>query len=86
MYSTSVGASLKLIGTMMRPLPLTPKKLVSSRAELCDRIATRAPTGTPSSSSPAACDAARAASSEYVSDPHDRAGWSGSSTTATRCG
>ena len=43
MYSTSAAASRKLTGTRMRPLPLTPKKAVSRRAEFWLTIATRSP-------------------------------------------
>ena len=59
MYSTSSGARRKLTGTRMRPLPLTPKKLVSSRAEFWLTTATRSPWPIPSASSPAACARAR---------------------------
>ncbi len=43
MYSTSGGARRKFTGTRMRPLPLTPKKLVSRRAEFWLTTATRSP-------------------------------------------
>ncbi len=74
------------MGTSTRPQPLTPKKALSSRAELCDTIATRSPTPMPSASSPAACARARRASSAKVRSGQGAAGWSGSSTTATRSG
>ena len=47
------------MGTRMRPLPLTPKKPVSSRAEFWLTTATRSPGAMPSASSPAACARAR---------------------------
>jgi hypothetical protein len=75
-----------LTGTSTRPHPLTPKKDVRKRAELCETIATRPPTGTPISSSVAACARARRAISAYVISPQESAGWSGSSTTAMRSG
>jgi hypothetical protein len=50
-----------LIGTSTRPEPLTPKKLVSKRAELWLTIATRSPTAIPSASRPAAWARARVA-------------------------
>ena len=63
MYWISVTLSRKFTGTRTRPDPLTPKNEVSSRAELCDTTATRPPTGTPSSSSRAACARASVATS-----------------------
>ena len=84
MYSTSGGASRKLTGTRMRPLPLTPKKLVSSRAEFWLTMATRSPWPIPSASSPAAWARARSATCRQVSSPQDAAGWSGSSITPIR--
>ena len=47
MYLTSSATSRKLIGTRIRPEPDTPNSAVSSRAELCDTIATRSPTPMP---------------------------------------
>ena len=86
MYSTSAAARRKLIGTRMRPEPDTPKNDVSSRAELCDTMATRSPGPMPRRSNPAAWALARSARSANVSGSHGSAGWSGSSTTATRSG
>ena len=54
MYFTSSGESRKLIGTSTRPKPVTPKNAVSSRALLCETMATRSPNPMPSSSSLAA--------------------------------
>jgi hypothetical protein len=73
-----------LIGTNTRPNPLTPKKDVNSRAAFCDTTATRSPRAMPSASRPAACARARLAISRHVIDPHDAAGWSGSSTMPVR--
>ena len=84
MYAISSALSRKLIGTSTRPQPLTPKNDVKSRAELCDTTATRSPRARPSASRPAAWARARRATSFQVSDPHDGAGWSGSSTIPTR--
>ena len=72
------------MGTRMRPLPLTPKKPVSNRAEFWLTTATRSPGAMPSASSPAACARARSATCAHVSSPHEGAGWSGSSTTPIR--
>ena len=84
MYAISSALSRKLIGTSTRPEPLTPKSDVNSRAEFCDTIATRSPAPMPSASRPAACARARPAISRHVPEPHDAAGWSGSSTTPMR--
>jgi hypothetical protein len=53
-----------LTGTSTRPQPQTPKKETSRRAALCDTIATRPPTGTPSESSMAAWRSASPATHE----------------------
>ena len=86
MYFTSSATRRKLIGTRMRPDPDTPNSAVSRRDELWLTIATRSPTPIPSSSRPAAIARARSATWRYVSVPHDCAGWSGSSTMASRSG
>ena len=61
MYLTSSATSRKLIGTRTRPDPDTPNRAVSSRAELCDTIATRSPCAMPRASRPAAIARARRA-------------------------
>ena len=72
------------MGTSTRPKPLTPKKLVSSRAEFCETTATRSPWPTPSWSSAAAWARASWATRRYVSSPSPPPGGSGSSTMPTR--
>ena len=74
------------MGTKIRPLPLTPQKQVSRRPALCDTIATLAPNPTPSRSRPAPMASASSPSRVKVTSPMDGAGWSGSSTKATRSG
>ena len=43
MYAISSALRRKLIGTRIRPNPLTPKNEVNRRAEFCDTTATRSP-------------------------------------------
>ena len=62
------------MGTRMRPLPLTPKKLVSSRAEFWLTTATRSPWAMPSASRPAAWARARSPTCAQVISPHEGAG------------
>ena len=68
MYPISSALSRKLIGTSTRPYADTPKNDVSSRAELCETIATRSPCSTPSASRPGGLGArAGGATSRHVS-------------------
>src|SRR3954463_2787024 len=71
MYSTSSARSRKLIGTRTRPDPGTAKNSSSSRPALGETTATRSPTSTPSSSSPACRARTRRAKSRYVSSPSE---------------
>ena len=70
MYPTSAAVRRKLIGTRIRPHPLTPKNEVSKRAEFWEMAAIRAPTGTPSWSHAAAWERASLATSAYDSGIH----------------
>ena len=78
--------SRKLTGTKIRPLPLTPQNEVSKRPALCETMATRPPIGTPRASRPAPVASANFPRRENVTSPIDGAGWSASSTKATRSG
>jgi hypothetical protein len=59
MYRTSSAVRRKLIGTTVRPKPLTPQKAVSRRPALGLTIATRSPWPTPIASSASAIPRAR---------------------------
>ena len=85
MYSTSGGARRKLTGTRMRPLPLTPKKLVSSRAEFWLTTATRSPWPMPERVEPGGLGPRPLGDLRATSArPRTAAGWSGSSTSPIR--
>ena len=86
MYSTSSFERRKLTGTKMRPFPLTPQKQLSSLDALCETMATRPPTGTPSRSSPAPMASASSERRRKLVEPRLGAGCSGSSMNATRSG
>ena len=87
--ATSSAASRKLTGTQIRPEPLTRRRTtVSSRAELCDTIATRSPwpDAEPVERRRPGPGPARASSRVGERRPSDGAGWSGSSTNADAVG
>ena len=85
MYAISSALRRKLIGTRIRPHPLTPKNDVNRRAEFCDTIATRSPARDAERVESSGLRArALCAISRHVIAPHDGAGCSGSSTTPMR--
>ena len=63
MYAISSAVSRKLMGTSVRPYPLTPKYDVKNRPEFGLTMAIRSPCSTPRSSSARAMPRARAANS-----------------------
>ena len=79
MYCTSSARSLKLIGTRIRPEPVTANRAMSILAAFGDTIATRSPGATPSRSSAWIMPSHRSITSPYERRPNDP-GKPGSST------